>query len=271
MEARPLIPIFVINLDRRPDRLAVLADQLRALNLPWMRVSAFDMETIDEQVLGKRIALSGHKIQMGRGSQCCALTNLAIYRRMIDEDRPAALILQDDAELSSDLVPYLASMDWLPEGVNVVQFEKYGRPSSKRLLGPELEDATLAGRALHRLHSRTAGAACYLITQDGARIVSNYRGLIDMPIDHFLFSPNVSPVFDDLKVAVVRPALARQRDEVESPSDLTSERRKQNKSLISRVKRLWQDLNQLPKQLLLMSRGARWMDFGYDGSSRRGS
>ncbi|MBF9043189.1 hypothetical protein HKCCE4037_07620 [Rhodobacterales bacterium HKCCE4037] len=267
-ESTPLIPIFLINLDRRPDRLAVMSDQLGSLGLPWVRISAYDMESIDDGILGERVALSGHRIPMGRGSQCCALTNLAIYQRIVDEETPAALILQDDVALSADLVPYATSIDWLPDGVHVVQFEKYGKPSSKRLLGPEFKDATLADRTLHRLYSRTAGAACYLITLDGAKTIINHRGLIDMPIDHFLFSPNVSPVFNDLHVAVVRPAMARQQDDDELPSDLLSERQKQSKSFAARARRLWQDLNRVPEQLRLMAQGARWLNFEYDGSSK---
>ncbi|MDG4647138.1 glycosyltransferase family 25 protein [Roseibacterium sp. SDUM158017] len=255
--------IFVINLDRRPDRLAFMARQLEAMNLPWQRVPAHDMRSVDETLLAREVALSGHRVGMGRGSQCCALTNFDIYRRIVADDLPAALILQDDVELSPDLAPFIASLDWLPRGVEIVQFEKYGRKRSSRLTGPALGTMPVAGRSLHRLHSRTAGAACYLITQAGAARILAEKPLLDMPIDHFLFSPNVSPLFERLGVAVVRPALARQRDE-DMGSDLAGERKGRSKGVSARLRRLWQEVNRAPAQLAAMTRGARWRDFTHE-------
>jgi glycosyl transferase family 25 len=255
--------IFVINLDRRPDRLAFMAAQLDAMGLTWERVAAHDKESVADDLLATEVALTGHRIAMGRGSQACALTNFEIFRRMIAEDLPAALILQDDVDLHPDLEPYLASLDWLPDDVGLVQFEKYGRRSSRRLTGPSIGTMPVPGHSLHRLHSRTAGAACYLITQAAARRILAEKPLLDMPIDHFLFSPNVSPLFHRLDVAILRPSLARQRDEDALPSDLAAERAGQPKSLAVRLRRLWQDLNRAPVQALAMARGARWREVGY--------
>lgn len=260
----PLKPsIFVINLDRRPDRLQFMAHQLDAMGVSWQRVAAHDMQTVDDDCLAREIALRDHRISMGRGSQCCALTNLYIYRRMMDEDLPGAFILQDDVELSPDIAPFMASLDWLPDGINLVQFEKHGRRRSRRLVGPALGEPPVAGRSLHRLHSRTGGAACYLLTRRGAERVLSEKPVLDMPIDHFLFSPNVSPLFYRLGVAIVRPALACQNTG-DLASDLAAERQWRRKSVTSRFRRLWQDLNQMPTQLGAMASGARWLDFSYE-------
>ncbi|MFW5654065.1 MAG: glycosyltransferase family 25 protein [Roseicyclus sp.] len=258
--------IFVINLDRRPDRLAFMAGQLGAMGLPWERVSAHDKESVADDLLATEVALTGHRVAMGRGSQACALTNFDIFRRIVAEDLPAAVILQDDVELSPDLAPYLTALDWLPEGIGLVQFEKYGRSASRRLVGPALGPMPLPHHSLHRLHSRTAGAACYLITQAAARRILAEKPLLDMPIDHFLFSPNVSPLFHRLGVAILRPALARQREEADLASDLAAERRGRRKSLALRLRRLWQDLNRAPSQALAMARGARWLDVGTEAA-----
>lgn len=260
--------IFVINLDRRPDRLAFMAAQLDAMDVPWERIPAHDKESVADDLLASEVALSGHRIAMGRGSQACALTNFDIYRRIVAEGLPAALILQDDVDLHRDLTPYLSALDWLPDGIGLVQFEKYGRRASRRLVGPALGRMPVAGHGLHRLHSRTAGAACYLITQAAARRILAEKPILDTPIDHFLFSPNVSPLFAKLGVAILRPALARQRDEADLASDLSAERRGQGKSPADRLRRLWQDLNRAPAQALAMARGAKWLDFGTEAPAR---
>lgn len=256
------LKIFVINLDRRPDRLDFMAGQLDRLGLDWRRVAAHDMQSVDEVRLAREVALDGHRVGMGRGSQCCALTNFDIFRRILSEGIPAALILQDDVELSPDLAPFTASIDWLPRHIDLVQFEKYGRRRSRRLVGPALGTMPVAGRSLHRLHSRTAGAACYLVTRKGAETILARKPLLDMPIDHFLFSPNVSPVFDRLDVAILRPALARQREE-DLGSDLDAERQRRRKGTAARLRRFWQEVNRVPSQLGAMARGARWLEFSY--------
>lgn len=256
------IAVFVINLDRRPDRMAFMADQLRALGLDWHRVPAHDMQSVDAARLAQEVAPDRHIRDMGPGSQCCALTNFDIYRRIVAEDLPAALILQDDVELSADLAPFAASLDWLPPGVDLVQFEKYGKQHSTRLMGPPVGAMPVAGRALRRLYSRTGGAACYLITKAGAARVLDRKPVLRMPIDHFLFSPNLSPVFSDLNVHVVTPALARQIEDGFA-SDIERERQRREKRPADRLRRLWQELNRAPVQLLDMLRGARWHVFGY--------
>ena len=255
--------VFVINLDRRKDRLAFMAAQLEEIGLKWERISAHDMQTINNAALEQEISTSGHVIGMGRGSQCCALTNFDIYRRIIAEDIPAALILQDDVELSSTIAQFVSTLDWLPQNVDIVQFEKYGRRVSRRLLGPELGTMPATGCSLHALYSRTAGAACYLITKQGAARILADKPILNMPIDHFLFSPNVSPLFDRLNVAVVCPALARQKDAVFG-SDLDDERQKRTKSLPARLRRWWQEFNRIPLQLVAMAKGARWREFKYN-------
>jgi glycosyl transferase family 25 len=221
------------------------------------------MQTVDDDYLAREVAPAGHRIAMGRGSQCCALTNFDIYRRMLEEDLPAALILQDDVELSPDIGAFTASLGWLPEGIELVQFEKYGRKQSRRLAGPALGTLPVSGRSLHRLYSRTAGAACYLLTRRGAERILNGKPVLDMPIDHFLFSPNVSPLFNQLGVAIVRPALARQKEH-HLGSDIVGERRKRRKSTAGRLRRLWQEVNHTPAQLAATARGARWLDFNYE-------
>jgi len=253
---------FVINLDRRADRLAYMQDQLDRLGIVWHRVSANDMQNVDRQRLRQEVAETGHIRTMGMGSQCCALTTFDIFRHILKTEIHFALILQDDVELSPDLKAFLTSLDWLPEEVDLVQFEKYGRPHSKRLLGPPLGTPPVPGRRLRRLHSRTGGAACCLIKREAVQLIMERKPLLRMPIDHFLFSPNISPVFKHLRVAVVTPALARQREDG-FESDLDPERSNRTKSVLRRLRRLWQEVNCLPSQLFLWIGGARWHPFGF--------
>ncbi len=254
-----MIPTFVINLDRRPDRMAHMAPQLDALGLAWERTPALDAQTARDADIAPEVALTGHRIGMGRGSMCCAITNFRIWRQIVAQDLPAALILQDDIALAPPLAGLMQGLAWMPPGIGLVQFERYGRAGSTRLTGPALAEPA-PGITLHRLHSRTAGAGCYLITRAAARQMLADKPLLTMPIDHFLFSPNVSPVFDGVGVAITLPALAVQRDEVLG-SDLAAERACRSRPLGARLGRLWSEVNRTPRQLAQMAQGARWRPF----------
>jgi glycosyl transferase, family 25 len=262
MMRRMTIPVFVINRDRRPDRMQFMSSQLEAMGILWHRVSAIEPETVDQARLSREVLVDNQTF-FGPGSQCCGLTNFDIYRRIVAQNLPAALVLQDDVNLSPDIRPFLETLDWLPGSINLVQFEKYGRKASHRLLSPAVGTPPVADRTLHRLYSRTAGAACYLITQDGASCIMRNEPVLNMPIDHFLFSPNLSPLFDQLNVAVLRPALARQLTHEESHSDIEPDRIRSAKSIRGKLRRLYQETNRTPTQLSAMARGARWLDYTY--------
>jgi glycosyl transferase, family 25 len=255
-----MIPAFVINLDRRPDRLAFMAPQLDALGVPWHRISALDAKTASDAAIATEVMLTGHRIGMGRGSQCCAVTNFDIFRRIVAEGIPAALIVQDDVALSPDLAPLLEADDWIPEGIGLIQLEHTGRSGSTRLVGPALGPLPVPGHSLRQLHSRTGGAGAFIVTQRAAQIILRDKPVLDAPIDHFLFSPNVSPVYDRLGVALMMPAMAVQRTETLS-SDIISERSRRPKSMGASLRRLWSEVNRTPQQVAAMIKGARWQSF----------
>lgn len=250
------IPIVVINLDRRPDRLAFMSDQLQALGLTWTRKSALDAQTATDAQIGKEVALENHLIRMGRGSQCCAISNFDIYRDLLASDAPAVLVLQDDVELSPDIVPLLTDISLIPDGIELIQLEHFGSKKSSILCGPPHPTAA-ANRNVHQLYSRVGGAGCYLITRRGAEIILANKGILNVPIDHLLFSPNSSSVFAKVGVGVISPALATQRmDQI--TSDISAERRR-SKTLSLRLRRLWFELNRVPSQLAAIAFGARWL------------
>ena len=218
-------------------------------------MAALDGQSVADDILAPDVALTGHRMAMGRGSMACAATNFAVYRTMLVEGLDAAMIVQDDAELAPDVAALLADVAWIPPDIGVVQCELYQDRPVRRLTGPG-RATPAAARSLHRLHARTVGAAAYIITARAAEICLA-AAPIRMPIDHFLFNPNISPVFHRLGVGVIRPALARQRPE--AGSDMAGERqgRVRAKGAGARLSRLVYDLRPVPRQLAAVAAGAR--------------
>jgi glycosyl transferase, family 25 len=251
------IPVCVINLDRRPDRLAFMARQLDAMGVVWTRVSATDAAAVDDAALAAEVDLETPLIRMGRGSQACAISNFRVFRALAASEAPAALVLQDDSELSPELAGFLRRADWIPPDIGLVQFEKWSRRETSKLLGPPLGAAPVPGREIRRLHSRIGGAGCYLITRDAARRMLAGKARLRFPIDHFLFNLNLSPLSRAVGVAMVCPALARQAWGQLS-SDISPGTRAQGKPLAARLRRGLSEINLVPAQLsAILLGGAR--------------
>lgn len=257
------LPVFLINLDRRPDRRAYMEEQLGAMGLSATRIPAKDAEVVSDAEIGREVALEDHLIRMGRGSQCNALNHFEIMRRLVASDAPAAVTLEDDIELSPDLAAFAASGDWLPEGVGIIRLEKWSRRVTKKLLGPEIGRAPAPGRAIRRLYSRVGGSGAYVITRGAAARILEGKGVLRHPIDHLLFNLNVSPLAREVGVAMVVPALARQAWGRFS-SDIAATRKAEPRPLATQLRRGWYEVNLIPAQIgAVLFRGARPVQIDY--------
>ena len=91
---------FLINLDRHPDRLTAAQDRLSQAGVRAERVSAVDGIALSPSARRAAVARFRALLARGRlytpGQIGCALSHHAIYRRMVAEGIPAALILEDD-------------------------------------------------------------------------------------------------------------------------------------------------------------------------------
>ncbi len=125
------IPAFVINLDSRPDRWAAMSKQLARLGIEAQRIPAVDARLLaaQEESAGET---NGNppfwRINLG-----AAAGMLGHSRAMIDllgSNAPAALILEDDAELAPDTPRLLDSVDWWPAGAHVVRLESHVQTSA---------------------------------------------------------------------------------------------------------------------------------------------
>lgn len=257
------LPVFLINLDRRPDRRAYMEGQLAAMGLAATRIPAKDAEVVPDAEIAAEVALTGHLIRMGRGSQCNALNHFEIMRRLVASDAPAAVVLEDDIELSPDLAAFAADGDWLPEGIGIVRLEKWSRRVTKKLLGPQIGRSPVPGRSLRRLHSRIGGSGAYIIARWAAERILAGKGVLRHPIDHLLFNPNISPLSREVGVAMVVPALARQAWGRFS-SDIAATRKAEPRPLSAQLRRGWYEVNLLPAQAAaVLFQGARPIQIDY--------
>ena len=111
------VTAFLINLDRHPDRLARAQARLAQVGVQAERVAAVDGAALSPA--DRRAAVARVHAVLARGwlytpgQIGCALSHHAIYRRMIAENIPAALVFEDDLLPSPDLPAALAAAEQL--------------------------------------------------------------------------------------------------------------------------------------------------------------
>ncbi|WP_239326534.1 glycosyltransferase family 25 protein [Snodgrassella gandavensis] len=216
-----MLKTFLINLDRRPDRLMFVKQQLENLGIAFERVSAVDGNCLtDEQKVffnQQRFALEC-KRKAVNGEIGCALSHQAVWQRIVAENIPYALILEDDVQLKPELVSLLAdkrnyeSFDFLnltlkrpfyDIDVTAVNFcitqQQFIRPRFwqffKRRSWHSMESKAIVRWKIFRLHALSNGmtacecdiapslACCYIVSLQGAKNMLLASKTLFYPID----------------------------------------------------------------------------------------
>ena len=92
--------IFVINLDKEKARMASIDAQLLQLGIDYERISAVYGKELTKDEL--KYSFSAFRsfcamgIRLTSGEIGCALSHLSVYRQMIEEGIPYALVFEDD-------------------------------------------------------------------------------------------------------------------------------------------------------------------------------
>ena len=256
--------IYLINLARRPDRLAAMTAQAEQFGLKLSRLEALDAKDIEPGAIDRWFQAGGPLGEIPKGDKCCSLSHRAAWQVLIASRAPYAAILEDDVVLKGGAQFTLGSSSWIPEGFDLIKLEHYGPPGQSVLLS-DFRDVG-QGFRVARLRSRHTGAAAYILSRRAAELLLAIP-CFDLPVDHLLFNPNNSPLFAQLRPWQLLPVVARQQDFVGDKSDIEGWRLDLRKFGLSYARRelirFGYDLKLLPGQLaLLLSGRARFVRVG---------
>ena len=251
--------LYLINLDRRPDRLAAMTAQAQGLGLALTRIAAVDGGATDPADLDRWFAPSGPLGEIPRGDKACFLSHRRAWQAFLATGDAHAVILEDDVRLSPTAPALLVSDAWVPADAGLVKLEHYG-PQGQRVL---LTDFRKVGEdfRLARMLSRHTGAAAYLIGRAAAQLLLE-QTRFDLPVDHLMFNPNNSKLFARLAPWQLLPAIARQQAFVGEKSDIEGTRRPLRKFSLTYARRelvrFGYDLRLVPRQLAALAGGAKF-------------
>lgn len=218
--------LFVINLDRQPERLRRMESLFEGLGLRFSRVSAVDGLRLSVEEMRRWQSARAGSRELRAGETACFLSHRECWRRIVGEALPSAAIFEDDVHMGADAAALLSSGGWVPEGADVVKIEtKLQYAQVDRSVA-----GAVAGRTLHRLRSRHAGAGGYIVTRKGAEKLLAMSETFGSPVDQFIFNLDL-PSGASLEIYQMLPAVCVQDFVVKEPamvvglgSDLHDER-----------------------------------------------
>ena len=200
---------FVINLDRAPDRLQRISQQLQRVGLPFVRLPAVDAQALtaeQQAALDVPAYRRKHGMEPLAGELGCYLSHVEAMRQMLASDAAYALVLEDDVLISDRLPAALAGLMAQPKRWDMVKLSAVhsGTPMPVLQVAP--------GQQLAVMLSRCTGSSAYVMNRRAAEVY--LRGLLPMslPYDH---------VFDQgwrfgLKVRLLTPTPCEHDDQTAS-------------------------------------------------------
>ena len=203
--------IFVINLDRRTDRLALMSARLENLGLKWERVAAIDSEnpTLDVQVDWHKHRYYTQMLPLRKAPIACYFSHRLVWQRMVDESIEQALILEDDVAATSQWDTGILNIDLAAHGLDSLRLDH------SRDMGPMPKAAYFEqtiGRWTVKNHN-SWGAGATLMTRVGAEKCLSLEKMWFMVDDYFMMNRVLG-----LKTALAIPSLWWHPEE--TPSDV---------------------------------------------------
>lgn len=238
--------VFVINLDRRYDRLSHITGQLDRLGIEFVRVSAVD----GQRLCSADLEIFNSEADWPRPSNsefACFMSHRKCWNELVQSDQEYAVILEDDVIISNSGAEFLSDYSWFSDDVDLLRLETGNIKANYKRGGI----STKYGRKLRELRSFHFGTGAYFISKKLANelleITSNY---IPVPIDHFLFDPDINHCHGR-KVYQLSPAICIQerflnKDESLLHGDIEGRSvyvaRMSNKPKISKVKKILREV-----------------------------
>jgi glycosyl transferase, family 25 len=182
--------VYVINLDRHPERLAHMRDQLS--DVGFERVAAVDGGENQEAMRG-----------LTRFELACLESHRGAWRLFLKRSDAYACFLEDDVHFSPDFGALVKTDGWIPPDAHSIKLDTYlqevklgeRRPASPR-------------REIALLYTRHESSAAYILSREGAQRYLALTARAVLPADYSLFPR--CPRRLGLRVYQLTPAVAVQ-------------------------------------------------------------
>jgi GR25 family glycosyltransferase involved in LPS biosynthesis len=182
--------VYLINLDRHPERLAHMQAQLAGI--AFERIAAVD--GADDPAMTNGLT---------RFERACLASHRNAWRLFLSSGNEHAYFLEDDLHVRPGLAALVHDEAWVPRDAHSVKLDTYFQKV-------KLGDGTpvLGDRLVARLYTRHESSAAYVLTRAGAARYLALTTIPTLPADYSLFPKN--PRRLGLRVYQLTPAVAVQ-------------------------------------------------------------
>lgn len=175
--------VFLINLDRSPERLVEARRNFMAANIPFERISGVDAskEDISSYLIDRAAFTRIHGRSVPRKSEIgCYQSHLRAIRAFVDSGKEFGIILEDDAKPEPHLLSGVEQLlEWYQAWDIVPLFHFHSG-------GPViLRDGGSVSLVTYLAH--VSSAAAYLINRSAAEVLLQHLAVQRACVDHALF------------------------------------------------------------------------------------
>lgn len=201
---------YLINLDRSPERLAFMRDQLVAMNIDFTRIPAIDARKLTpcerKKGFSKIRSFIAARKRLSDAEVAVALSHIECCKKIANSTAPCALILEDDVILEEGFAKTLKRVEAFidPNRAQCVLLSGYGVPNAQSL--PE---------EIRRVPSAWCADA-YVLTKPAAKLILRANSPVITVADSF---KRWRKRFD-LELYRAFPSTARQDDETFASENL---------------------------------------------------
>lgn len=207
---------FIVNLMHNTERKEYMQEALKDIPIDYEFFPAVNGREIKniEEVYDEKKALKIAKRGLSAGEIGCALSHRAIYKKMIDENIPQALILEDDITVLPDFFETYTSLSKINIGNKVILL---GTTSEKRIKKLWKKKLT-ANTNMYLVLNNYAGTYGYVIGLKAAEKIYNCISKIFTTADDWKYYKRL------LQLWLVSPSVVKAEEFF--PSEIGDELRK---------------------------------------------
>ena len=244
---------YFINLDSSKDRLKTFDERL--IQLGFKRISEDPIRWNKDDIEIERLpAVDGRLLtsdeldgfrqdpekfwdwtthRLTPGEVGCFLSHRNFWSSMLNEKQKISFVIEDDFELSKDIVDFLSDSTWIPDDADFVKLNLF--PTDQRKLYPVSHSVfVVAGRKVVRTMGRVYGTGCYLITAKAAKLCLENSVKMVLPVDLFMFDARFA-FAPTTTLYTVLPGLAE--DDHLTPSTIGGKRNRDMLTLTQHLKK----------------------------------
>lgn len=208
--------IYVINLDRQPQRFERIADLLSGSGIPLIRVPAVDGRRLCDAMSyvrrpAKAGALPSANVVLNWFELAIVLSHRRTWRRFLRSGDARAVVLEDDVYFGAGFAEFIRSPSLEQADFDLIKIETL---TSMRVLVDSRKALRIGDRCVVRLRSAHMGAAGYILTRRAAERLLTLSAGAPVGADSILFDLDRYwyAGLEPLRIGQVDPAIVVQHD-----------------------------------------------------------